>query len=107
MKAGQLTTVKVEDVTFLVRFNWGALKALAKQFGALDSQDMDAFDKLLAEHVLPAVVKVDGLTDANDLPVETLTTAILDEYPPDLTMGLIQGLLDVGKRLSSAAVPPA
>lgn len=102
-----MTKVAVEDVTFLVRFTWGDLKALQRDFIAMDTTDIRALDRILEERVLPSVVKVEGLVDSHEVPVEELSMAVLDEYPPDLTLGLIMGLMDVGKRLEAASRPPA
>lgn len=107
MKPGQLTKVIVEDVTFLVRFTWGDLKALQRDFTAMDTADIKALDRILEDRVLPAVVKVEGLVDSDEVPVDELTLAVLDEYPPDLTLGLVMGLMDVGKRLEAPSRPPA
>ncbi len=104
--AGQLTRVDVEDVAFLVSFSWGDLKCLQRAFQELDPTDIAAFDQLMQEHVLPAVVKVEGLVDDAGAPVDTVTLETFDDYPPDLMMGLLMGLMDVGKRLGVKPHPP-
>jgi len=109
MRPGKLTRVPVEDVTFAVNFTWGDFKRLQKRVSGLseDEKGLDGFDAILAEEVLPRIVSVEGLEDADGNPVAQVTMQVMDDYPAELIGGLLGGLMDIGSRLGGQSSPPA
>ena len=109
MRPGKLTRVPVEDVTFAVNFTWGDFKRLQKRATSLseDETGLEGFEAMLAEEVLPRVVSVEGLEDAEGNPVTQVTMETLQDYPAELLGGLLGGLMDIGSRLGGKSSPPA